>query len=244
MPGSRGGEVQRGALLVRVEVDRRGGEGVAAVGVGVVQFGERDVELSGVEGDGVGPMLDGHVDLHIAGEGGRRQVGRQDQPVGVGPDCRGQPVGGGPSDVDSSVVEALMSGRLPSGRADDRLRFRRNLEGLRSPARRGGRRQRPRRRAGVGHRRRPDGPRAGQGHHGPGRSRALAGHLRRHGPDHRGLGGVGGQHGGRGGCPRRPGCVPRTGGRRSAGAGLHPRHPVHRGGLRPDADAGHARARR
>ena len=48
-------------------------------------------------------------------------------------------------------------------------------------ARRRGHRQRPGRRAGLGHRRRPRRPRPGQGHHGPGRPRAVGVHLRRHG---------------------------------------------------------------
>ena len=86
------------------------------------------------------------------------------------------------------------------------------------------------------------GARPGQGNHGAGRPRPLGVHLRGHGPDHRGLGGFGGQHRGRG-WPRSGGRVgvPRTGGRRRAGSGLHPRHPIHRRGLRPGPHPGRPR---
>ena len=67
------------------------------------------------------------------------------------------------------------------------------------------------------------------------RSAAIYDH---HGADHRGLGRIGGQHRGRRGRPRRPGRLPGRVADDQLGPGLHPRHPLHRGGLRPDAHAG------
>ena len=75
-PGASGvGEGERGPLLVGVDVDAGGGEGVAAVGVPVVQLGEGDLQLGGVEGDRRGGLGDGHVDLDVAGEGGAGRSG-------------------------------------------------------------------------------------------------------------------------------------------------------------------------
>ena len=95
-PGPEGlGEGQGDPLLVGVVGDVGGGQGVARVGVAVVELGEGHHQLGGVEGDGGRRRLHGDVDLHVAGEGRRRQVGGQDQPVGVGPDGGGEAVRGG-----------------------------------------------------------------------------------------------------------------------------------------------------
>ena len=97
-----GGEGEGHPLLGVVEVDRGGRLRVAP---GRHDLRRGDLELGGVEHDLVRGDPDGHVDLHLAGEGGGAQVRRQGQPVGVGQDRGRQTVGG-------RVV-----GREPGGRS-------------------------------------------------------------------------------------------------------------------------------
>ena len=94
-PGGKGfGEGEGGPLLVGVEGDAGRGQGVPAVGVPGVELGEGDLELGGVEDDRGDRVLDGEVDLDVAGEGGRREVGSEHQAVGAGPDPGREAVGG------------------------------------------------------------------------------------------------------------------------------------------------------
>ena len=215
--GERLGEGQGDPLLVRVEVDRGGGEGVAAVGIPVVELGEADLELGGVEGDRCRGLDDGEVDLDVAREGGARQVGGQDQPVGVGTYRGGQPVVGRSAGAargrrsGAHVGQATVAPcRLtpeptilrnfpirPPDRAGAGDRLRRS-----APLGCGGHGQCPGRRAGLGPGRGPDLVGSGQGDHGHRRSRPVRVHLRHHGSDHRGVGRIGGEHRGRRGRPR------------------------------------------
>ncbi len=84
------GEGERGPLLVLVEGDGEGARAYPPSGSAVVELGEGDLELGGVEDDRRCRPVDGHVDLDVAGEGGRREVRGQHQPVGVGPDRAGR----------------------------------------------------------------------------------------------------------------------------------------------------------
>ena len=115
-PGASGlGEGERGPLLVGVEVDGGGGEGVAAVGIGIVQLGEGDLQLGGVEGDRGGGLLDGHVDLDVTGEGGGAEVRGEHEPVGVGQDRGREPVGGRVSSVRGAVSRSAHAGQATVG---------------------------------------------------------------------------------------------------------------------------------
>ena len=75
-------EGERRALLLRVKVDRGGGE--RSGGATGVQLGVADLELGGVEHHRRGRLADGDVDLDLAREAGGDEVGDELEPVRAG----------------------------------------------------------------------------------------------------------------------------------------------------------------